>query len=225
VPPAVPSRGELAWFTVARGIVKLTCVLAWRYRVVGLENLPKTTPYVLAPVHRSYIDTMLVGAMTRRRARFMAKSGVFAKPWSAKLFGSLGGFPVDRGTADREALMMCEAALAAGEPVVLFAEGRRGSGPVLGPLMRGPAFVALRANVPIVPVGIGGSEEAMPVGAKMARFNRVVLVVGEPIWPPASGAGWRVPRAAVDELTETLRERLQALFDQARRLAGVGDAA
>ncbi len=219
-----PSRGELLWFKVARGIVWAACRMAWHYRVVGLENLPQTTPYVLAPVHRSYIDTLLTGAMTSRRVRFMAKSGIFANPWAARLFGSLGGFPVKRGTADREALLECGKALAAGEPVVLFAEGTRSSGPVLAPLLGGPAFVALRANVPIVPVGIGGSERAMPVGARRVRFNRIVVVVGEPIWPPPTGPGARVARRGVDELTEQLREKLQAVFDEARMLAGVDDA-
>ena len=76
--------------------------LYWRPRMVGRENLPQTTPYILAPVHRSYVDTVVTGYVTRRRLRYMAKSGVFEKPWAAKLFRSLGGFPVRRGTPDRK---------------------------------------------------------------------------------------------------------------------------
>jgi 1-acyl-sn-glycerol-3-phosphate acyltransferase len=216
----LPSPLELWWYRTARAIVYGVSKLAWRYQVVGKDLLPQTTPYVLAPVHRSYLDTLFAGAISSRRPRFMAKAGVFSNKFAAALFRSLGGFPVRRGTADREALQMCESALSRGEPVVLFPEGTRGSGPVLGPLLPGPAYVALRAGVPIVPLGIGGSEQAMPVNAKGVRLNKVVVVVGKPIWPPPDRPAKRVPRNLVDEVTEQLRVELQELFDTARRLSG-----
>jgi len=217
---AGPDRAGLAWYMVARAIVYLFSRLMWRVRVVGRENLPQTTPYVIAPSHRSYIDTPLVGCAVPRRVRFMAKSGVFDSAFSAKLFGSLGGFPVRRGTPDREALRKCEEVLARGEPVVLFPEGKRFSGPVLGELLDGPAFVAARANVPIVPIGVGGTERAMGVGSRWPRPGRVALVVGRPIWPSPPPVSGRVPRRAIQELTARLRSELQELFDQARELAG-----
>jgi 1-acyl-sn-glycerol-3-phosphate acyltransferase len=215
-----PTRGELAWYHFAWTVMFPPCWAMWRAKVVGRENLPETVPYILAPVHRSYIDTLLAAYVTTRRLRFMAKQEVFSRAWSARLFGSLGGFPVRRGTPDREALVMCERALAGGEPVVLFPEGTRRSGPVVEPLFAGPAFVALRANVPIVPVGIGGSDRSMPPGAKWVRPARVAVVIGKPLWPPPPPASGRVPRRAVTELTERLRGELQAVFDQARELAG-----
>lgn len=217
--PGMPSPTAVAWYRVARAIVYVPTWLMWRFRVVGRENLPQTTPYVVAPTHRSYIDTLLVGCMIPRRVRFMAKSGVFDNAFAAKLFGSLGGFPVRRGTPDREALRNSESALAEGEPVVLYPEGGRRYGPVVGKLLDGPAFLALRANVPIVPVGVGGTEAAMPVGAHWPRPGRVVLVVGKPIWPPPVPASGRVPRRVVQELTERLRSELQVAFDRARELA------
>ncbi len=116
------------------GAVMAPSWLLWRMRFTGLENLPQTTPYVLAPVHRSYIDTLLAGYVSPRRVRFMGKEEMWRTPWVAKLFNSLGGFPVRRGTPDREALRICEQILAAGEPVVLFPEGSRQSGPIVQPL-------------------------------------------------------------------------------------------
>jgi 1-acyl-sn-glycerol-3-phosphate acyltransferase len=215
-----PKRAELAWYRTARALLLAPGWLLWRPVVVGRENLPQTTPYILAPVHRSYIDTLLAGYLTSRRLRFMGKSGVFAKPWAARLFSSLGGFPVRRGMPDREALAAGQRALADGEPLVLFPEGRRGEGPVLGPLLNGPAFLALRANVPIVPLGIGGSQRSMPVGSNRVRPVKIYLVVGRPIWPPPKPATGRVPRSTVDELTARLEVSLQQVFDRARELAG-----
>ena len=216
-----PTRGELAWYRFARGVVMVPSWLLWRMRYTGLDNLPQTTPYVLAPVHRSYIDTLLAGYVSSRRVRFMGKEEMWRTPWVAKLFNSLGGFPVRRGAPDREALRICEQILASGEPVVLFPEGTRQSGPIVQPLFAGPAFVALRANVPIVPLGIGGSEKAMPKGAKSARPARIALAVGRPIWPPPAAEGGRVSRRVVQEFTDRLHAELQEVFDTAQALAGV----
>ena len=122
------------------------CWLMWRVKTVGKDNLPQTTPYIVAPVHRSYIDTLLAAYITNRRLRFMAKEEIFSRAWSARLFGSLGGFPVRRGTPDREALQMCQRALAGGEPVVLFPEGTRRSGAEVQPLFDGPGLRGLEGQ-------------------------------------------------------------------------------
>jgi 1-acyl-sn-glycerol-3-phosphate acyltransferase len=185
---------------------------------VGAENIPQTTPFILCPVHRSYIDTLLIACIARRRARFMGHSGVFSKPWVASLFGSLGGFPVRPGP-DRAALRIGLDGLALGEPLVVFPEGKRSSGATVAQLLHGSAFMAIRANAPIVPVGIGGSERAMPIGAKRVRCSRIAIVVGRPIWPPSLGGKDRAPRRVVEELSTRLHAELQALFDQAEVLA------
>jgi 1-acyl-sn-glycerol-3-phosphate acyltransferase len=87
-------------------------------------------------------------------------------------------------------------------------------------LFDGPAYVAARAGVPIVPVGIGGSSEAMPVGSKLVRPHKIVIVVGEPIVPPRGDGTGRVRRRVVRELTDSLQTAAQALYDESRRLAG-----
>jgi 1-acyl-sn-glycerol-3-phosphate acyltransferase len=220
VPVHRPGRGELLWYTAAWNITFVPCRLLWHLKFVGRQHLPGGRPFILAPVHRSYVDTLLAAYVSRGRLRFMAKEEIFATPWGARLFGSLGGFPVRRGTADRDALRRCEEVLAGGEPLVMFPEGTRRSGPLVQDLFAGPAFVALRAGVPIVPVGIGGSDRAMPPGAKMVHPARVVVVVGEPIYPPARTEAGRVPRHAVDDLTARLQTCLQSLYDEARAWAG-----
>jgi 1-acyl-sn-glycerol-3-phosphate acyltransferase len=218
------SRIRLAWYAFARGLVEVVCRVYWRVEIRGREHIPRSGPYVIAPVHRSNIDTLLAGCLTRRRIRFMGKDSLWKYRWSGALFSSLGGFPVHRGTPDREALRTCEDALRGGEPVVLFAEGTRQSGPTVQPLLEGAAFVAARAGVPIVPVGIGGSEWAMPKGQKRIRPVKVVMVVGPPLVAPPRSEGSRVSRRSVAELSDTLHTRLQALFDEALAAAGRASA-
>ena len=103
---------------------------------------------------------------------------------------------------------------------MLFPEGERKSGPLVQPLFDGAAFVAAKANAPIVPVGIGGSEQVMPKGSKLIHHQKVHLIVGPPIVVPGADLG-RVPRAVLAEVTTTLHDELQGLFDAAQsRTAG-----
>ena len=103
---------------------------------------------------------------------------------------------------------------------MLFPEGTRMTGPVIEELFDGAAYVAARAGVPIVPLGIGGSEAMMPKGAKLPRPKKLVLVVGDPIPAPERTEAGRVPRSAVGALTEHLHGVLQDLFDDAQERAG-----
>ncbi len=213
--------GSRALYRVAWWVTRIFSAVFWRLSVEGTEKLPVEQPYVLAPVHRSNVDTPLMGMVARRRIRFMGKDSLWkAGRFWARFLTALGGFPVARGTADRASLLTCIAKVEAGEPVVLFPEGARQSGPVVQPLFDGAAYVATRCQVPVVPVGIGGSERAMPKGARFLRPGRIAIVVGEPLKPQPMTASGRVPRAAVRELTERLQVELQIAFDRARVRAG-----
>jgi 1-acyl-sn-glycerol-3-phosphate acyltransferase len=101
----------------------------------------------------------------------------------------------------------------------MFPEGTRRSGPVVEDLHHGVAFLAARLGVPIVPIGIGGSETILARGRKIPRFNRVVVVVGEPIDPPVREPGASVRRGDVTALTQELAAAVQHLFDQAEASA------
>ena len=205
-------------YTTCRTLVVWIGAFAFRVRVEGRENVPRSGGCVIAPVHRSNLDTPILGYITRRRMRYMGKDSLWKKKAMAWFVSALGGFPVERGTADREALRACQAILERGEPLVMFPEGTRKSGPIVREIFDGPAFVAARAGVPIIPVGIGGSERVMPKGSKMIRPRKIVLIVGKPITPPPVDG--RVPRRVVSELTGQLHVALQQLFDEADVKAG-----
>ena len=209
-------------YGIVRSLIWLVAKLLWRISFEGLENVPRTGPFVLAPVHRSFVDFGLVSAVTRRRMGYMGKESL----WKSKAFGAfitmLGAYPVNRGAPDREALRRTLNILEKGEPLVLFPEGTRRAGPVIEHLHEGAAFVASRAGVPLVPVGIGGSEQALPKGKRLPRPVKIHVIVGQPILPPPIAEGARHPsRRAVKELTVQLQAVLQDLFDRAQRKAGI----
>jgi 1-acyl-sn-glycerol-3-phosphate acyltransferase len=188
-------------------------------RVEGGEHIPSTGTFILAPTHRSILDTPISSGVTRRRMRFMGAD----KWWSNKYFGQLlsllGGFPVTRGSADREALKRCISLLEGGEPLVLFPEGERKSGPIVQPLFEGAAYIAAKAGAPIIPVGIGGSERAMPKGAKFIYPRKLYVMVGEPITVPTAGTS-KEQREAMRAATAQLQNELQRLFDLAQTRSG-----
>jgi 1-acyl-sn-glycerol-3-phosphate acyltransferase len=184
--------------------------------VEGAERVPTVGAFVLAPVHRSWVDFLLMAVVIPRRMRYMGKSSLWeSPPLFQRFIEMLGAFPVDREGADRDALRLAEGLIESGQPVVMFPEGKRKEGPVVEDLFDGPAWVACRQRVPIVPVAIGGSEDALPLGAKMIRFARVRVVIGEPIHPDVPVDG-RVPRKAVSGVTEQIRQDLQKLYDEVR---------
>src|ERR671918_1401274 len=182
-----PTRLERLAYGAIRGLFAVLARPYFRLEIHGREHVPSHGPFVLAPVHRSNLDFILVSTLTRTRMRYMGKASIWKWEWGGKFVSLLGGLPVHRGTADREALRTCLRVIENGEPVVLFPEGTRRHGPVVEDLFDGPAYVALRTGVPLVPVGIGGPAEAMPLGAKFIRAHKIVLVIGEPLAPPPGG--------------------------------------
>jgi len=211
--------GATALYVALRGLGRLLTKLYWRLEVVGRERFPVTGAYVLAPVHRSNVDFLLPALACPARVRWIAKSSIFIGGIIERWLRAMGSFPVKRDELDRASLATCLAVVADGQPLVMFPEGRRREGPVIEDIYDGPAYVACRERVPIVPIGIGGSDKAMPIGSKMVRPHKVVVVVGEPMYPDVPLEG-RVPRTAINEFSAQLQERLQELYDEAKARAG-----
>ncbi len=203
----------MTFYGFARAIVLSACRVAFRVQVVGRDLVPRSGVYVVAPSHRSVLDIPFTAFITRRRIRFMAKKELFSSRFGAWLFDALGAIRVDREATDRAALRACQEALEAGEPVAVFPEGTRGHGPQLSDLFDGAAYLAVKLGIPIVPVGIGASEEILAKGRWIPRFRKVHVVVGEPIGPPR--AAGPVRRSDVAAVTKELAVRLQECFDAA----------
>ena len=210
------------FYRLLHAVVLTIFKVLFRVRVLGREHVPRRGVYVVAPTHRSILDVPFTAYITRRRIRFMAKKELFTTWIGRRVFNALAAIPVDRAATDRSALRAAQAALDAGEPVGVFPEGTRNAGPVLGELHDGAAYLALKLGVPIVPVGIGGSEEIMASGKLLPRIKRVVVVIGPAIAPSPDAAGSH-RRSDVTRMTATLRDELQDCFDAA--LAAVGASA
>lgn len=215
-----PTRGTRISYGCVRGLILLVAKLLGRVTVIGAEKIPVEGAFVLAPVHRSNVDFALASLVSKRPMRYMGKDSIWKSRPLGRFVSMLGAFPVHRGSADRDALQACTDIVTGGSPLVMFPEGTRRTGPVVEELFDGTAYVAAKAGAPIIPIGIGGSEAMMPKGAKLLHFSKLVLIVGDPIPPPARTEKGRMTRSAVAALTERLHGELQVLFDDAQIRAG-----
>ncbi|MGK2958767.1 MAG: lysophospholipid acyltransferase family protein [Acidimicrobiales bacterium] len=210
-----PTKLELAVYEVTRFASVAFSRFFWRLKVEGLEHVPTTGAFILAPVHRSSVDSLVVAAATKRRMHYMGKKEMWKFRFSAWYFNAMGGIPVDRGTPDRDALRACKIVIDRGEPLVMFPEGTRRSGPVIEDIFDGVAFVAARGGIPIIPVGLGGTEKALPRASIRIRPVHIHMIIGPPLYPETLSESGSASRRGVHELSERLHGEMQRLFTEA----------
>jgi 1-acyl-sn-glycerol-3-phosphate acyltransferase len=177
------ARRGVGWtYTLARLVVSLPTLLLWRVRALGLENVPKTGPLLLAPNHFSQMDHFFVGLYLRRKIRFMGKSQLFGPPVLTYIFAHGGVFPVRRGHHDEEAFVTAFELMRQEEMLLVYAEGGRSRSGSLGEPRPGIGRIALESGAPVVPVAIHGSAEARRW--KRFHFPKIRVRFGEPLTYP-----------------------------------------
>ncbi|MGN6258277.1 MAG: lysophospholipid acyltransferase family protein [Solirubrobacterales bacterium] len=181
------ARRGVGWtYTLARIVLTVPTILIYRLRAIGVENVPKEGPLVLAPNHFSQMDHFFAGVYLRRKIRFMAKSQLFGPPVLTYIYKHGGVFPVRRGHHDEEAIETARILLDQGEMLLVYAEGGRSRSGELGEPKPGIGRIALESGAPIVPVCIHGSERVR--SWKRLRFPKVTVQYGEPISFPVEAA-------------------------------------
>jgi len=152
-------KGVSRWVYVPVRMVFLPFFLIYfRLKRTGIQNVPDEGPLLIAANHRSFLDPFVIGSMTKRPIYYMAKRELFNKPIQAWFLNSLGAFPVDRGTSDRDAMDSAKAIVERGDCVVIFPEGTRiRKGPLAAP-RRGIGRLALETGAPVVPLALTGTE-------------------------------------------------------------------
>ncbi len=204
-------------YRVCRVIFEAIVGVWFRPLVTGRANVPPEGPVVLAPVHRSFADFGFCAFVTDRKLFFMAKDELWSHRMLGRLLLYLGAFPVHRESADRSAMRHAEEVLRQGQVLVMFPEGTRQEGEHVDGLQEGAAFLAARTGAVLVPIGIGNSDLAMPKGRLIPKPLKIRVVVGQPMDAPERSEGGRVARSRVHAATAELGERIQHVYDQARR--------
>jgi 1-acyl-sn-glycerol-3-phosphate acyltransferase len=210
--------GELV-FRLIRGSIRVFLFRWFRLRHEGRERLAVEGTVIFAPVHRSNLDGPLIGGLTHRRVRYLGKESLFKPAPAGWVMRSVGSFPVRRGEADLDAMRAAKSLLDQGEAMLVFPEGTRQEGDEIGEVFDGAAFLAAKSKAPVVPVGIAGTDEAMPTGTKFPKRVQVAIVVGEPLDPPTGPDGGKARRADQRRWSAELRDEIQRCQHRARELA------
>jgi len=173
-------------------------------RLKGRYNVPRQGAFIIAANHLSWTDIPIIPMHFRRKVVYMAKEEYFTSKL-AWLVRFLGSFPVKRGEGDRQALRTGEEQLKKGNILVIFPEGTRSRTRTLAKAHAGMGMIALRTGVPVVPVAIWGSENALK------KFRAPVTVsYGEPIVFKPKGK--KITREDIDEATETVMRKIAAMM-------------
>ena len=176
--------------------------------VIGAETQPKDPVAVYASNHLSYMDTPVIFAALPFQFRILARHNLWKLPFIGWYLNRSGQIPVnaDNPRASISSLNVGVKALKAGMPLVIFPEGGRSVDGHLRTFMSGPAFMAIRAQVPLVPMALVGTHELFPMHTWHFRPRPVKVVLGTPF--STDGLTTRDANA----LTERLRVEVSRLY-------------
>ncbi|HEY1355062.1 MAG TPA: lysophospholipid acyltransferase family protein [Solirubrobacterales bacterium] len=211
------ARRGVGWtYPLVRTLVTPPALLLYRTRAIGVKNVPKSGPLILAPNHFSQMDHFFTGLYLRRQIRFMAKSQLFGNPVLNYIFKHGGVIPVRRGHHDEEAFATAYTVLDQGGMLLIYAEGGRSRSGELGDPKPGVGRLALESGVPVIPVAIHGSATVRRW--KRFRFPKVTVQFGEPLSFSAEESPGRERQLEVaTEIFDRVRAMYTRLDEQGRR--------
>ena len=189
---------------IIKFLFKITAIIIYRPKIIGKENMPKDTAAIICPNHVHALDSAVIIAMNKRKINVLAKEELFKNGfirWIADLFGI---YPVKRDNKSMESIKISLKLLKNNELLMIFPEGtRNGMAKGVKP-KEGAIKLAMRANVPIIPIGIQGSFKA---------FTRVKVNIGEPIYYSEYKDEIN-NKELLEELTKDLMNRIVKLRDE-----------
>ena len=205
-PPRFTFSRRVKWaiFWVVRWIVRTAAYHALGLRIRGQENIPRTGPVLVVANHLHNLDPVALNASFTRPIFFMAKQELFKNRLFGFMIRGVGAFPVDRHGVDRAALRHAGLLLDEGLVVCVLPEGTRSPTHRMQPGNPGVAMIASRHDVPIVPVGITGTEH-LPLDSKATGKpwfrGRVTVTIGKPFRLPPRRPGEKLDlHAATDRI-------------------------
>ncbi|MGD2251746.1 MAG: (d)CMP kinase [Anaerolineales bacterium] len=210
------TRPGVSWWAklfrlVARPVFRLLYRLLSRVEMEGMERIPTEGSYLVVSNHVSILEAPMVISFWPHSLEVAGAAAVLERPFQGRLMRAYGAMPIYRGTADRAVLDNIVANLRSGLPVFLNPEGGRSHVPGMQKAKAGAAYVVGKTSVPVVPVGVIGSEAVHKV-LSLKRRPRLRMVVGDPIQLPP--VPWRSPerKAVLEQNTERLMRAIAELL-------------
>jgi 1-acyl-sn-glycerol-3-phosphate acyltransferase len=204
------SAEETAFYRALR-LISLLPRWYFRFRVSGARQVPAAGPCLLVENHASYLDPIVLAMACPRPVRFIVDRAQYERLAVHWIAARTGAIPVENNPKDVGSLRRALEALRQGSVLGIFPEGGRSDDGALKPFKPGAALLALRADVPLVPVGIVGAYRAYPRQRRLPRPSPISVRFGAPILFPAE---WRTraARERLDEATALVEAAIRALL-------------
>lgn len=171
----------MMFYNFAKNVCRIFLKLFLPIHVIGVDNIPSKGAFILAGNHLSYLDPVVFGAFCFRSLCYLAKAELFKNPFFGWLLRKVNAFPLKRNASDVSAIKEALRHLNAGKGIILFPEGTRSDDARVKKGLGGVGFLSRKANVPIVPAFIKGTDKALPKKAKFVKRYPITVVYGKPI--------------------------------------------
>ncbi len=193
-----------------RGLIRILVFPFATWEVKGRENISSKGPFLIACNHISIADPPIVAASLPLKCVFMAKEELWNHGWSRFWVKNFGAFPVRRSGVDREALRQAERSLTQGLSVIMFPEGARSPDARMIPAMPGAALIAQRMGIPVLPVGIAGTEKLRNLTWCFLHHPKITVTFGKPFnLPPQNG---KITKEQRQEMINGIMQKIAALL-------------
>jgi 1-acyl-sn-glycerol-3-phosphate acyltransferase len=164
------------WYWILRAILRVYLKLGFRFKVKGLENLPKKSNFIIVSNHVSYLDAMLIMSAVPRKIHCIALRFLYRVFWIRWFLILIDALPIGAASPKAEELLLQN------KNVGLFPEGGISHDGTLKPFRRGAALLALKTGRPILPCAVYGTFAALPVTASIPKLLPIQLKIGKPIY-------------------------------------------
>jgi 1-acyl-sn-glycerol-3-phosphate acyltransferase len=188
-------------YVFVRFLLLVALRVVWRYRAVGVENVPLDGPLIVACNHVSYFDPPALGCAFPRPIHYMAKQYLFTIPLFGPLIRQIYAFPVDRKRGEIGAIRRSVEVLRTGAAVGIFPEGTRNKSGTLQP-QSGVALLHYLSGAPILPAYVKGTD-------RWRRLSRISVAYGAPI--VLATPGQKASREDLAKWTAQIMDRVRAL--------------
>jgi 1-acyl-sn-glycerol-3-phosphate acyltransferase len=205
---------KAVWYRIARAVLRALCLIFFRLRVFGRENIPDEGAFILASNHQSYLDPVLCGVRVKRQLWFLARESLFSNRFFGWLISSVGSLPLKRGQADMATVRQVIGILKEGKGVCLFPEGTRTNDGKIEALKPGLGLLCRRGNAAIVPTVVDGAFECWPRHKKMFSLGSIWVQYGKAI------SAEQAEQMGDDKLAEVLTDTLRRMQNDLRTKQG-----